>query len=114
MTQECGKREVSFVDFLKELQRKVKSHQENGTSWNKEISRLAFLIATEANCISFFMDKEISKKTIIDLLPNLSDEEVEDVSKKLYKIAKRLYLDTTLPDEIKEVYKKINNKHYSL
>ncbi|HWO74651.1 MAG TPA: hypothetical protein VNM69_01895 [Bacillus sp. (in: firmicutes)] len=102
MAKEEEKNEVLLMDFLKRLKREVELHQEFGTSWTKEISSLAFFIANETRCISLFMDKEITKKAVIDLLPNLSKEKAEDVAKKLYKTAKWLYLNATLPNEIKD------------
>ncbi|MGX1902734.1 hypothetical protein ACT3HK_15565 [Thermolongibacillus altinsuensis] len=109
MSEVTGKEHVvSFAEFLHELQKEWRFHQQDGTSYRQKTAELSLEVARKAGSVVPFLESEISKQTVSLLLPDLDRYRVEDVAKMLHVIAKELHMNATLSDEVKSY---VQQKH---
>ncbi|MGG1289845.1 hypothetical protein ABE218_00335 [Bacillus smithii] len=107
---------VPFSTFIRELKKEYNFHKNGGTSFRQVTSLIALIVAIEceANRVDYFLDREIVKQTVADLMPTLNTERSEDVTKFLCTIAKDLYLKANLSDEAKEYVQQKQHNQKSL
>lgn len=91
--------EVTFAEFIKELQREVEYH-EKGTYYREVTAKLSIQVANQEKDFSLFLNKNAVKE-LVSQLPNIGADRKSDVVKMLYTIAKDLHHKASLPDEIK-------------
>jgi hypothetical protein len=102
MTEGMGKEHVvSFAEFLHELQKEWRFHQQGGTSYRQKTAELSLEVACKVKAVAPFLERDVAKQTVSRLLPDLEHHHVEDVAKMLHVIAKELHMNATLSDEVK-------------
>jgi hypothetical protein len=114
MSEVTGKEHVvSFAEFLHELQKEWRFHQQGGTSYRQKTAELSLEVARKVREVAPFLERNVAKQTVSRLLPGLDHHRVEDVAKMLHVIAKELYMNANLSDEVKAYvqHKKRNNKN---
>jgi hypothetical protein len=92
---------VSFAEFLHELQKELKFHQDGGTSYRQQTAKLSLEVARKVGSVVTFLDSEIAKQTVSHLFSGIDCYRVEDVAKMLHTIARELHMNATLYDEVK-------------
>jgi hypothetical protein len=92
---------VSFAEFLHELQKELKFHQDGGTSYRQQTAKLSLEVARKVGSVVPFLDSEIAKQTVSHLLSDVDCYRAEDVAKMLHTIARELHMNATLSDEVK-------------
>ncbi|MED1420244.1 hypothetical protein [Bacillus smithii] len=113
MNEGMGKEHVvSFEEFLHELQKEWRFHQQGGTSYRQKTAELSLEVANKVGAVAPFLEREVAKQTVSRLLPGLDRYRLEDVAKMLCVVAKELHMNATLSDEVKTYLqqKKGNNK----
>lgn len=102
MSEMIGKgHEVSFSEFLNELEKEVSFFRNGGTTYRLRTAEIALDIAQSVKTVDLFLDFEIAKEIVSNLLPE-HDHHRNDVAKMLYTIARDLEVNATLPIDVKE------------
>jgi AraC-like DNA-binding protein len=96
-----NERVVSFTEFLHELQKELKFHQNWGTSYRQKTAELSLEVANKVGAVAPFLERDVAKQTVSRLLPDLDRHRLEDVAKMLHVIAKELHMNANLSDEVK-------------
>jgi hypothetical protein len=93
-------KEVTFTEFIKELQNEVEFHKK-GTNYRMVSAELSLQVANQEEEFSLFLNRNAVKK-IVSQLQNVDFDRKNDVEKMLYTIARDLHRKATLPDEAKQ------------
>ena len=92
---------VSYNEFLQELQGKLKYFSNGGTSYRERTAVLALNAALKTGKVSPFLKLDVSNQTVSHLMPNMDRYRKEDVAKMLYSVVKHLSINANLTDEEK-------------
>jgi RIO-like serine/threonine protein kinase len=66
MNEGMGKeRVVSFTEFLHELQKELKFHQNGGTSYRQKTAELSLEVANKVRAVAPFLEREVANKPFL-------------------------------------------------
>ncbi|WP_017186156.1 hypothetical protein [Alkalibacillus haloalkaliphilus] len=94
-------RHLEYTDFYKRLEKQVEYLSHGGTNYRLEAAKLSLQVAEQVKRVSPFLTLEQTKTNVLQVLPTLDQERLNDVTKVLYVNAKELEKNLNKSDVLK-------------
>ncbi|QQK81713.1 hypothetical protein HUG20_18530 [Salicibibacter cibi] len=105
------KKDLPFDEFIYKLKKELEYHRNGETVYRQQTAKMALDVALTVRKVTPFLNPVKVKKTVDGYFPSHGNHRKNDVAKMLRVIARSIYLERTVPEEVNEyVNKKVKNK----